>query len=348
MSADERAIEFNIAYHPAPYLHAMRQDLREIAEVCDGIYLPIAESDLAYASTMIKHCIDLAHEANLVVVADFWGFGNLFASGAVPSLFTVQHPEHNCVTNTGQSVPKSCPNKTAVRAFMQSSIAEFVAQFEPDGIFWDEPQWSLGGFLGRIDEGAWVCRCDDCRQAFEAAYGNPMPVERTHEVEAFRNDSMLRFLSDLCGWVKDCGDHLITSTCVMPGDTPEFKQAVSRTDRLDILGIDPYWRPDNDLSQQAYIEQHTGAAVRIARENGKLVESWVCAYGQKQGHEADAYRAAKRMAAMNIDCLSAWSYRDCVSWASSGDPDLADPEAVWKLLRRAYHEIRDGDLDIHV
>ena len=26
----------------------------------------------------------------------------------------------------------------------------------------------------------------------------------------------------------------------------------------------------------------------------------------------------------------------------------ADPERVWKLLRRAYHEIRAGDLDIHV
>jgi len=52
----------------------------------------------------------------------------------------------------------------------------------------------------------------------------------------------------------------------MPGDSLAFKEAAGKTENLDILGIDPYWRPDDSLSQKAYIEQHTGEAVRIDGE----------------------------------------------------------------------------------
>jgi len=347
MASDDSTLEFNIAYHPTPYPHAMREDLRDIAEVCDGIHMPFAESDLAYASNKLRYCVDLAHEMGLVVLADFWGYGNLFASGGIPSLFTVQHPEHNCITNEGRPIPKSCPNKAAVRAFMKQSIEDFTATYEPDGVFWDEPQWTLGGFLGELNEGEWACRCGDCAAKFRERYGTEMPTTLTSEVEAFRAGTMLEFLSELCGRVKACGEHLITSTCVMPDDRITLTEAVGKTENLDVFGIDPYWRPNADVSQKAYIDKHTGDAVRIGRENGKLVESWVCAWAQTAGHELDAYRAAKRMAAHDVDCLSAWSYRDYISWVPCDKPNQASPETVWKHLRRAYHEIREGDLEIH-
>ena len=132
MIDDEHPIEFNIAYHPSPYPHGMREDLKEIGEVCDGIYLPVAESDLAYASNKIKYCIHIAHELNLVVIADFWGYGNLFACGAIPSLFTLRHPEHNCVDSNGKAIPKSCPNNPAVRAFLKDAIEEFIEKYRTD------------------------------------------------------------------------------------------------------------------------------------------------------------------------------------------------------------------------
>lgn len=342
-----QAIEFNIAYHPTPYPHAMHRDLAEIAGVCDGIYVPVTEADGLYASNMIKQCVELAHQANLIVVADFWGYGNLFACGAVPSLFTTQHPEYNCVTNLGRSIPKSCPNKPEVRAFFKEAIQTFVELYDQDGIFWDEPNWGLPGYLGQLKPDEWACRCADCLALFEAQYAHEMPKTLTPEVEQFRAQTLLAFLSELCGYVKQAGEHLITSTCVMPSDPVAIKEAVGKTENLDIFGIDPYWCPDDDLSQRAYIELHTGEALRIARENGKLVESWVCAFGQTAGRELDAYRAAKYMAAVGIDCISAWSYRDYVSWTPCNKPNQADPEAVWKHLRRAWHEIREGDLELH-
>jgi hypothetical protein len=122
---------------------------------------------------------------------------------------------------------------------------------------------------------------------------------------------------------------------------------VGQTENLDVFGIDPYWRPNCDVSQKAFIDQYTGDAVRIGRANGKRVESWVCAWDQNRHHEMDPYKAAKLMAAQDIDRLSAWSYRDYISWTPCDKPNQADPELVWKHLRRAYHEIREGDFEIH-
>jgi hypothetical protein len=231
---------------------------------------------------------------------------------------------------------------------MKDSIERFVELYGPDGIFWDEPHWALGGYLGALSEGEWICRCPDCMALFKDEHGAEMPAVLTPEVEAFRTQTMLRFLSEICGYVKACGDHLVTATCAMPSDSMEFKEAVGRTEDLDVFGIDPYWRPENDLSLKAYVDQHTADAVRIAVDNGKLAESWVCAWHQNAGHELDAYRAAKLMAAHDIDYLNAWSYRDCISWTPCDKPNPADPEIVWKHLKRAYHEIRNGDLELHV
>lgn len=341
-----KTIEYNIAYHPTPYPRDMRNHFTEIAQVCDGVYIPFTESDLRYAPRVIKNGIDLAHDANLIAVVDIWGLGNLFASPAVPSLFTVSHPEHNCVTNRGRTVPKTCPRSEAFRAYVRDLLGEFLAGFEPDGVFWDEPQWGLPEYYGKLEEGEWICACDGCKAAFRESYGTDMPDRMTDEVAAFRDQALLEFLGELCTLAKNAGEHLITSTCVMPGDRPGFKEAVARTPNLDIFGIDPYWRPDMDVSQKTYIDEHTGEAVRIARANGKLVEAWVCAYDISARHERDPYRAAKIAAAHDIDCLSAWSYRDGQSWAALDRRNPADPDLVWENLRQAYREIRDGNLEI--
>lgn len=348
MSTDAPTLEFNVAYHPSPYPHAMRLDLEDIGEVCDGIYLPFAEGHLAYASNAVKKCIEIAHDFGLVVLADFWGYGNLFACGAVPSLFTVQHPEYNCVSNLGRSVPKSCPNQAPVRAFMKEAIADFVGRYGPDGVFWDEPSYSLAAYLGSLEPEEWVCRCPECQSLFRHEYGCEMPQELTPQVEAFRNQTMLRFLEDLCSYTKSCGEHLITSTCVMTSDPPGFREAVAKTRGLDIFGIDPYWWPDNKVSQKEFIDAYVAQTVNMACESGKLTESWVCAWKQDAGHEADAYRAAKINAAHPINYVSAWSYRDCVSWDQCGRANAANPDLVWRYLKRAYHEIREGDLRIHL
>lgn len=342
------AMQFNIAYHPSPYPDCLRENLNDIAQVCDGIYMPFTEADLAYMSKKIKLCVEIAHDLSLIVLGDFWGYGNLFASGGIASHFTIQHPEHNCVTNAGRTIPKSCPSKAPVRAFMKDAIEEFIEVYGVNGVFWDEPSFGLQAYLGPMGEDEWACRCDDCQKGFRDTYGTEMPTELTPEVEEFRSRTVLSFLSDLCGYTKACGEHLITSTCVMPSDSPSFRRAVAQTEDLDIFGIDPYWWPDNDVSQKDYIDKYVRETLRMGRENGKLVESWVAAWKPVAGHETDAYRAAKLNAAHSIDTLSAWSYRDYVSWDPCTRENAADPELVWKHLRRAYHEIREGDLEIEL
>ncbi|MCP4644177.1 MAG: hypothetical protein GY851_27290 [bacterium] len=345
MSTDEPTTQLNITYHPSPYPKAMWNDLEEIAEVCDGVYLPFAEGNLEYESKSVKAAIDMAHEFNLIVVADLWGYGNLFACGAIPSLFTVQHPECNCISNLGRSLPKSCPNKPAVREFMRTAVAEFIEKYGADGIFWDEPSYGLAGYLGKLEDGEWLCRCPDCQTLYREQHGEDMPTELTESVEAFRNQTMLAFLSDLCGYVKACGTHLITSTCVMTSDSYDFRAAVAQTADLDILGVDPYWRPHQEESQRDFIEKYAKETLDMGRENGKLVESWVCSWKLDPDSETDPYWAAKINAAAGVDYLSAWSYRDYVSWDQCDRPG-ADPERAWKWLKQAYREIRHGNLDL--
>ncbi|NIA16537.1 MAG: hypothetical protein GWP08_20960 [Nitrospiraceae bacterium] len=346
MATRANDIRFNIAYHPTPYPQAMRKDLVQIGEVCDGVYIPVTESDLAYMANKIKYCIETSKELDMVPMVDLWGYGNLFACGAVPSLFTVQHPEHNCVTNTGRTIPKSCPNKPAVRAFFRDAIESFVEVYEPGGFFLDEPGWGLAGYLGQLTDGEWACRCKDCMRLFRERYGVTMPRTVTRQVGQFRAESMLRFLSELCGYVKACGEHFVTSTCVMTSDAKSFQNAVGKTRNLDVFGIDPYWRRGDALSQEEFVDRHTGAAVTIGGKHDLEVESWVCAWQLNAGEESDVYYAAKLMASHDIDYLSAWSYRDHVSWTPCTKPNQADPELVWKHLRRAFQEIRRGKIQI--
>jgi hypothetical protein len=343
----DRMIEFNIVYHPSPYPHAMRSDLAEIAGVCDGIYVPITESDLLYAPRKVKACVDLAHEANLIAAADCWGLGNLFSSAAVPSLYTVQHPDQNCVTNRGRSIPVTCPGNESFRSFLRGYVGDLITKFGFDGVFWDEPGLKLPSYMGKLDEGEWACCCEACKSAYREKYGADMPDTLTPEVKAFRNDSLLSLLAELCAYTKKGGEHLITSVCVSPQESIEFKEAVARTENLDIYGSNPYWRPDMDVSQRAHIDKHATEAVDVARANGKLVETWVSAGNPLQQHERDPYRAAKLMAAHDIDFISAWAYRDYQSWASAERLNRGDPDLVWKNLSQAYREIREGDLEIH-
>lgn len=336
-------IELNVAYHPSPYPDALRRDLTDIGGVCDGVYVPFTESDVLYGPKRVKACIDIAREVGLITVVDLWGLGNVFASGAVPSLLALRHPELNCVDPAGQTLPKLCVCNDAARILVKNYVTDFITRFQPDGVFWDEPSWSLPSYLANSrEEGDSGCRCEACRSRYREQFGEDMPDAPTEEVRAFHDTVMVDFLGDLCTHVKGLGDHLITATCVRPGDALPFKEAVGRTPRLDIFGIDPYWRPDMDVSQKAYIEEHVGEAVRIARANGKLVEAWVCAYDIRDQHERDPYRAAKFAAAQDIDALNAWSYRDYLSWAPVERENPGDPELVWKNLSQAYHEIREG------
>jgi hypothetical protein len=347
MTENAEAFEFNVAYHPTPYLHAMRDDLREIGEVCDGVYMPFSESDVDGASTKLRACVELAHEMGLVVIAGFRGHGNLFESEALVSIFTQSHPECNCVTNTGRILPISCPNKAATREFLRKTLTEFTESFEPDGFFWNKPAWATPPFLGSLDNGEWLCYCSDCKKKFEETRGNPMPEERCAEVEAFRAASLIELIGDLCETVKGCGEHLITSVRVSAKEPKLFREGVAATPKLDVYGVDLCWRPNIEQSQKQFIEEHAGKATRIGRANGKLVEVWACASEQIAGREMDAHCAVKSMASQDVHCLNAWSYRNSFGRAPVDGEALANPDLVWQNLRRAYHEIRDGDLEIH-
>ncbi len=345
MSEEPKVIELNIAYHPSPYPQAMRNDLIEMAEVCDGLYVITTEADVQYCPRKITHCIDIAHELNLVTVLVMPGYGNLFETLGSSSVFTAVHPQLNCITNTGRAIPKSCPNKPEVGAFLSNTVQGLSSTFEADGFLWNMPSWALPSHLGALAPEEWLCHCPDCVASFESQYQMPMPNTLTPEVEEFRTQTITDCLTTVCQQVKACGNHLITS--VRLGAHEQRLLSAAQNESLDVLGVDICWRPSDELCQKDLIEQSLKNVVRISHQRGMLSEAWLCTWGMHTLHEGDIYRAAKYAAAQGIDCLNAWSYRDEISFTPVDAPHPADASLVWAELRRAYYEIRNGDFDIY-
>lgn len=347
MSAESQIVELNVAYLPTPYVRAMHADLVDIAEVCDGIHIITTEADFECMPLKIKSCIDIAHDLNLVTVVVLGGYGNLFETLGAPSSFTALHPELNCVTNKNRPIPKSCPNRPAVRAFLRDTIRDLTEKFNMDGFLLNKPNWRLPPYLGQLQADEWACRCDDCAALFKEHYQKDMPVAFTAEVAEFQANSLRDLVADVCGQIKVCGTHLITSVRVSAGDTHLRKRCIGASDHLDVFGVDVCWRPTNPVSEKEFVDHNTEEHVRIARANGTLAEAWVCTWGAGAAHANDAYRAAKFATAHNINCLSAWSYKDSMSWTPVDETELADPDEVWDNLRQAYHEIRTANFEIY-
>ncbi|HOE65814.1 MAG TPA: hypothetical protein PLO62_04755 [Candidatus Hydrogenedentes bacterium] len=342
MDMQEHAIEFNIVYHINPYPAALRKDLDEIAQVCDGVYIPVTEAMLLEAPNVIRRAVDFAQEVDLVVMFALSGFGNILGGGRHASIFTASHPEYNCITSNGRAIPMSCPNKPAVRSYFQWVVEDLMTKYGPAGLLAYLPSWSLPSHFGSLEPGETPCRCADCKAAYRGWASGDMPDHDTPETASFRAQTMAALLDCFSSAIKSRGDHLIASVCLAPNDSLEFKKALASVRDLDAFGVTAYWRPNSDITQREYISRHVGEAVGIARESGKLAEAWICAFDQDARHESDAAHAARLCADMDVDILSTWSYRDYQSGAPLDKPSAGDPELVWQNLRRAYHELREG------
>lgn len=345
MRDESKVIELNICYHPSPYTHAMRNDLVEMAEVCDGLHVVAGESVIAQAPRMISKCIEIAHDLNLVTLLVMGEYGNLFETQEAPSLYAAIHPESHCVTNKGRLVPKSCLNKPFVRAFLRDTVTRLSSEFEVDGFVFNKPTWNLPRHLGTLDADEWLCRCPQCIALFESQFQVPMPDVLTEEVKQFKTQTFVECLTDVCEQVKVCGNHLVTDLRLESQDVSLLRKA--DLEHLDVLGTDICWRPDSELSQKQLVEQSVATVTSVGNQKGVLSEAWICTWGLEANHEADVYRAAKYAAAQNVDCLNAWSYRDAFSLTPVAVARPADPDLVWAHLRRAYHEIRNDNYEIY-
>ncbi|HEY1369060.1 MAG TPA: hypothetical protein VGF23_18195, partial [Gaiellaceae bacterium] len=189
--------------------------------------------------------VEVSHEAGLEVQLGPWGVGRTFG-GEAESRFVGFHPEACQVLDDGRRVAAACLNDERYRAFCRE-WADAALTAGADRVFWDEPSWIWPPHVGAERE-RWSCRCETCRSRFEAAHGEPMPTERTPEVIAFREASLVDFLRELVGQVHARGGR--SAVCLLPNTEGPLGlgdwNAVAALPGLDTLATDSYWhgRPE--------------------------------------------------------------------------------------------------------
>jgi hypothetical protein len=245
---------------------------------------------------------------------------------------------------------------------------EACAYVGGDVLFWDEPHFYIGFWRGDFT-GAWACYCDECLGRFEERFGGAMPREFTPQVRAFREQSLLDLLTELCtaGHEKEMRNAL----CLIPTDLaahgfpePEerMKAAMARRlgeaspaaveavyhfgvgdfdsaaaiPELDIFGCDPYWYSFG-TDAEAFMREYSQAAAGAAHRHDRELQLWVQAFRVPEGREEElrtGMRVAEEVGATHV---AAWSFRATESMSQIA---CAQPDVVWRIIGEEFRRLR--------
>lgn len=340
-------IDKNVAYLGSIYPHHVEADICEIVQSgCTSINMTINEMDWFYYRNARKHIVKCAREHGLKVYINIHGFG-LFASPIPSGFFQMKYPESRQIYNTGrvgdiESFCPACPNCPDFIAWLKDIIKEIIIEFRPDGVFWDEPSYSISNQYP--DE--WACRCNNCQDKFLRVYGVSMPEKLNDMVIEFRQASLAAVMQELLNLNKECsgGENIL---CLMPWDRNSSAvdqksgwygvvdwEPFIRLDNLDVFAMDPYWIHIKDFQ---FFEANTRNAIELAHKYNKKCQIWAQAVWIAPGKEEEIKRTILKAAELGADMVAVWSFR--------GEPGASvldyggDYEKIWQMVKDAYRMI---------
>lgn len=317
-----------------------RRDLEDIVGVgATYLVLIVTDFDLLFFRDTLYDMVQEAKGAGLEVQLDPWGIGGVICTPY--SVFPAAHPEACQVASDGSPVGRGCPTHPTLLAFIERWV-DAAAALGADAVFWDEPQlgvWEQGETVVR-----WSCRCPQCRQAFSARYGMPMPTELTDEVIQFRQDAIAHLLQTAMRRAK--GHGLENSVCLLPREHPRYGfgnwEHIAGLPELDSFGTDPYWTasPGHDPAKlaefDAYIRRFADKLMGLAGTAGKRPHMWVLGFRIAKGTEGDMERAARVVWDAGIRDLAIWADK----YGCGDNNRSGDPEAVWRTVARIFRSWR--------
>jgi N-acetylmuramic acid 6-phosphate etherase len=216
-----------------------------------------------------------------------------------------------------------------------------------DSVFWDEPAWMVPRHVGIEDDARWSCICEHCA----ARFGGPVPAERTPEVQAFREASVVDFLREMLAHVAARGG--ANTVCLLP--STEGAHGISDWNKvaelpgLTTFATDPYWKHWNEAAGP-FVQRFAKLLRETCDRHGVHAQLWLPSFGLATAEIPDLEAAIEGARAEGIDDLWTWGYEAC-GHMSIGTPDAP---AVWEavsaaLTRRAQkptEAVRDADLDL--
>jgi N-acetylmuramic acid 6-phosphate etherase len=306
----------------------VRRDMADLAaRGYTGVLHTFSENDFAYYRETMAKLVAISHGAGLSVQASPWGLGRTFG-GEAESRWVAFHPEECQVLDDGRRVAAACLNSPAYRDFCKE-WADWVLECGVDSVFWDEPAWVVPAHVGVDDASRWTCRCDRCAERF----GGPIPAERTPEVQAFREASVVDFLREMLAHVAASGRS--NAVCLLPSTEGTQGLAdwneVASLPGLATLVTDPYWK-HWEGSAESFVRRFARLLRETADRHGVAAQLWVPSFGLTREDIPDLEAAIKAAREEGVDDLWTWGYEACRHMTHLATPDSP---LVWEAVSAA-------------
>jgi len=306
----------------------VRRDMDDlVARGYTGVLHTFSENDFAYYRDTMAEIVAISQAAGLTVQASPWGLGRTFG-GEAESRWVAFHPEECQVLDDGRRVAAACLNSSAYRDFCKE-WADWVLECGVDSVFWDEPAWVVPVHVGVDDAERWTCRCDRCAERF----GGPVPAERTPEVQAFREASVVDFLREMLAHVSERGGS--NAICLLP--STEGTQGLADWDDvaslpgLATLVTDPYWK-HWEGSAESFVRRFARLLRETADRHGVGAQLWVPSFGLDSQDIPDLEAAIAAARDEGVDDLWTWGYEACRHMTHLATPDAP---LVWEAVSEA-------------
>ena len=298
-------------------------------EGLDAILHTFSERDREYYIRTMKDIIEASHDRGFETYVNPWAVGRVFGGEAL-SEFIGKHPDACQALSTGERIPAACFNAPTFREYMRGWTRD-AAGIGADVLFWDEPHWFIASWHeAEYPEDAWACRCEYCRAAYEAAYGESMPEERTDRVTAFREDALLDFLAEMMALAHEEGAE--NAVCLLPSEDADHGlsdwERLAANDDLDVLATDPYWAIHAPEEAGEFVGYFTDLVASLADEHDKRSQIWIQGF-RLDGSDAtieDVHTATRTVVDSDVDSVFMWGYDAC---RIISDIACEDPKAVW-------------------
>jgi N-acetylmuramic acid 6-phosphate etherase len=306
----------------------VRRDMADLAtRGYTGVLHTFSENDFAYYRDTMAEIVEISHSAGLTVQASPWGIGRTFG-GEAESRWVAFHPEECQVLDDGRRVAAACLNSAAYRDFCKE-WADWVLECGVGSVFWDEPAWVVPVHVGVDDAARWTCRCDRCAERF----GGPIPSERTPEVQAFREASVVSFLREMLAHVSARGGE--NAICLLPSTEGTQGLAdwneVASLPGLTTLVTDPYWK-HWDGSAEDFVRRFARLLRETADRHQVAAQLWVPSFGLTREDVPDLEAAIAASREEGVDDLWTWGYEACGHMTHLATPDSP---LVWEAVSAA-------------